>query len=89
VAKERVAFDEDIKTDEAIAALPEPIAGNKGYQVKMSSVSMPPDRDLSQVIGFSVDGKTYYAATFDGMENTVKAGSEDIATVLASITPAK
>lgn len=89
VAKERVAFDKDIKTDEPVAALPEQVAGNKAYQIKMSSVSMPPERDFYQVIGFSVDGKTYYAATFHGMEAVVKAGSEDIAAILASIASAK
>jgi uncharacterized ParB-like nuclease family protein len=41
------------------------------------------------VVGFSVDGKTYYAATFHGMEAVVKAGSEDIAAILASIAAAK
>lgn len=89
VAKDRVAYDKEVKTDEPIAALPEQVAGNKAYQVKMSSISMPPERDFYQVIGFTVDGKTYYAATFHGMEAVVKAGSEDIATLLSSITPAK
>jgi len=89
VAKERVEYDKEIKTDEAIAALPDPVAGNKAYQVTMSSVSMPPDRYMYHVISFSVDGKTYYAAPFQGAEVVVKASSEDIAAILAAITPAK
>jgi len=88
-AKERVEFDKDVKTDEPIAELPEQVAGNKAYQMKVSSVMYPPDRYVYKVVGFTVDGKTYYAATFNGDEKIVNAASEDIGAILASITAAK
>ena len=88
-AKERVEYDPGKQTDEPIAELPEQVAGNKAYQMKVSSLLYPPDRYTYKVVGFTLDGKTYYAAVFNGDEKIVNAGSEDIAAILASITAAK
>lgn len=88
LAKDKVAFDKDIKTDEPIAPLPAEVAGHKAYQIVMSSESMPPDRTSYQVVGFTIDGKAYYAAIIIGSPNVLKEASEDIAAILASITPA-
>lgn len=84
-AKDRVEYNKDKKIDEPITEIPDPVAGNKAYSMKVSSMDMPPERDFYQVVGFTVDGKTYYAATFHGMEKVVKESTEDIVAILASI----
>ena len=88
-AKDRVEYNNDKKIDEPITEIPDPVAGNKAYSIKVSCVSMPPERDFYQVVGFTVDGKTWYAATFHGMEQVVKESTEEIVAILASIVAAK
>jgi hypothetical protein len=82
-AKAHAVWESNVKIGNAAPG--EEIAGHKSYQVSETYMSSGTDPYMYQVNAFTIDGKTYYAAMFRGPEEKIKAASETIAHLLASI----